>query len=136
MRTGIVNPNDEIISYSDTYQDVYIPSDADSVVLGFWIYPISEEAKLGYLETLLQPFGPLSTERILANDLQYMLVLIGPNFNFKWSDLRDTQSWEYRTVFLNEYLGQTIGLDFGTYNDGWDGVSAMYVDDVTLTICR
>jgi hypothetical protein len=136
MRTGIVNPNDEIYSFSDAWQQVYIPADTDIATLTFWIYPISAEAKLGYLEKLLQPVGPFSDERTLANDLQYMLVRIGSNNYFEWWDLRDTQAWEYRTVFLNEYIGQTIKLDFGTYNDGWDGVSAMYVDDVTLTICH
>ena len=135
MRTGIVDPLYDVYSYSDTYQDVYIPADADSATLGFWIYTSSEEAKLGYLQTLLQPLGPF-TERTFANDFQYMLVLVGPDFYFEWTDLRDMQAWEYRTVDLTAYKGQTISVDFGTYNDGWDGVSAMYVDDVTLSICH
>ena len=65
-----------------------------------------------------------------------MLVLSGPNFNFKWYDKLNNRTWEYKTVFLNEYIGQSISVDFGTYNDGFGGVTAMYVDDVTLSICR
>jgi hypothetical protein len=136
LRTGIVDPGDEIVSYSDAYQDITIPSNADSATLGFWLYPISQEVKLGYLEAMLQPVGPFQGERTLANDLQYVLIEVGPNFYFKWSDLRDSQAWEYRTVSLIEFAGQTISVDFGTYNDGWDGVSAMYIDDVTLSICH
>lgn len=136
MRTGIINHGDDVLSYSDAYQDVFIPSNATSATLGFWIYPVSEEAKLGYLGVLLQPVGPFPGDHVLANDLQYALILVGSDFYFKWYDLRDSQAWEYRTVSLIEFTGQTISVDFGTYNDGIDGVSAMYVDNVTLSICH
>ena len=136
MRTGIVDPDDEVVSYSDTYQEVYIPSDAESATLGFWLYPISQEAKRGYVETLLQPVGPFPGDHILADDLQYVLIMVGSNYYFKWYDKRDSQAWEYRTLSLFEFAGQTISVDFGTYNDGYGGVTAMYVDDITLSICR
>jgi hypothetical protein len=33
------------------------------------------------------------------------------------------------------HAGKTVKVHFGAYNDGWDGVTAMYVDDVSLEIC-
>jgi len=32
--------------------------------------------------------------------------------------------------------GQTVKLCFGVYNNGCGGVTAMYVDDVSLETCR
>ncbi len=37
---------------------------------------------------------------------------------------------------LTAYAGQTVELKYGTFNDGEGGVTAMYVDDVTVTICE
>jgi bacillopeptidase F (M6 metalloprotease family) len=41
----------------------------------------------------------------------------------------------YNTYDLTVYAGSTIKLQFGTYNDGFGGVTAMYVDDVSMQIC-
>lgn len=135
MRTGIVIHDDDILSYSSARQDVTIPASSSSATLGFWIYTLSEEATLNYLESMLQPLGPFPDDHTLANDLQYMLVLEGDEYQLLWYDLRDARAWEYRTVSLKSYIGHSISVNFGTYNDGWDGVTAMYVDDVTLTVC-
>jgi hypothetical protein len=51
---------------------------------------------------------------------------------FKWYDLRQLPG--ILTVSLIEFTGQTISVDFGTYNDGTTA-SAMYVD-TTLSICH
>ena len=36
---------------------------------------------------------------------------------------------------LHVYAGQQIMLQWDTYNDGTGGMTAMYVDDVTLQAC-
>jgi hypothetical protein len=36
---------------------------------------------------------------------------------------------------LKPYAGLTIQLQWGSYNNGWDGVTAMYIDDVSLIAC-
>ena len=40
--------------------------------------------------------------------------------------------WEYD---MSGYLGQTVTLYIGTYNNGDDDTAAMYIDDVTLEVC-
>jgi hypothetical protein len=137
MRTGIVNPGDDVYSYSSTRQQVSIPSDADSAILSFWVYPISGEAS--YISSLLRPVGPFRGPQI-QDDLQYMAVLdINDNLiSIEFSMLSNGQAWETHAVDLLSYKGQTIKVEFGTINDGnpGQGVTAMYVDDVVLNICR
>jgi hypothetical protein len=48
---------------------------------------------------------------------------------------RDDQVRTYHEFDLTAYADQTIRLDFGVYNDGQDGVTAMYADDFSLEIC-
>ena len=36
---------------------------------------------------------------------------------------------------MGVHAGQTIKLQFGVYNDGVDGVTGIYVDDVSVEIC-
>jgi bacillopeptidase F (M6 metalloprotease family) len=44
--------------------------------------------------------------------------------------------WQRSHEFdLTAYAGQTIKLNVGVYNDGQDGITAMYLDDVSLEIC-
>jgi bacillopeptidase F (M6 metalloprotease family) len=47
----------------------------------------------------------------------------------------DDQAWTFHKFDLTAYAGQTIKLNFGVYNDGQDGITAMYLDDVSLEIC-
>lgn len=139
MRTGIVNSSDDRYSYSEVQQTVTIPSDAESATLGFWIYPISDEDPYVTLSSAFKPFGLVSDGWDSYSDLQYALVLYGGYYYFQWYDLRDSRSWEYRSLSLQNFAGRTIAVDFGTFNNGpyyGNGVTAMYVDDVTLTICR
>ena len=45
------------------------------------------------------------------------------------------QYWRFMQFNLKPYAGLTIQLQWGSYNNGWDGVTAMYVDDVSLLAC-
>ncbi|MGB9521648.1 MAG: hypothetical protein ACPL6F_02720, partial [Anaerolineales bacterium] len=45
----------------------------------------------------------------------------------------NNRSWEASSFDLTPYKGQTIILRFGVYNDGDGDVTAMYVDDVSIT---
>jgi hypothetical protein len=132
MRTGITDPGDDVYSFSDAYQVVFIPADTDTATLGFWIYTFSEEARLGYLKSLLQPLGPFQGEQVYAYDFQYLMI----NTVIKQSWTLDNRIWEYHELDLTSYTNQWVEVRFGTYNDGFDGVTAMYVDDVTLSICH
>jgi len=135
MRTGIVDPADNVFSYSDFRQQVTIPSYDHHVTLGMWLYPISGESPLGNLPlpTRTQIFG-LDT---LEYDVQYLLVL---DQNQNWIDTlvwmrSNSKTWAYMQFDLSDYSGRTIMLQWGTYNNGVGGVTSMYVDDVSLQAC-
>jgi len=142
MRTGITNPLDNRYSYSDFSQTVSLPLNNDTYTLGIWLYPLSGEVLSGGALSSDQlpdatPSGRPFRETVLSNDVQYLLILDRDGY---WIDtliwtLSDSAAWTNYQFNLDEYAGRTITLQFGTYNDGYDGISAMYVDDVTLTQC-
>jgi hypothetical protein len=73
----------------------------------------------------------------MAGDVQYLLVLD------QWGNWIDTllwrrsneRYWNYFQYNLGRFIGSTIQLQWGTYTNGWDGVTSMYVDDVSLRAC-
>ncbi len=136
MRTGIVVPADNTYSYSDFRQTVYIPWNANHVTLGMWFYALSGEV-LGQSLPPKPAIGSAFSEAQLSGDVQYLLVM-DVNYNILdvliWQ-LSDGQVWDNEQFNLSNYRGWTIILQWGTYNDGGGGISAMYVDDVTLQNC-
>lgn len=74
---------------------------------------------------------------MLSDDAQYVLVLNEQEQNIGtvlWQR-RDDQAWTYHTADLSGYVGRTVKLQFGVFNNGQGGVTGMYVDDVSLLIC-
>lgn len=135
MRTGITNINDNTYSFSDAGQVIKIPASATTAILGLWIYP--QSGSPGLLMVPEQPLANSLRSVPLAGDLQYVLILDQYD---NWIDTliwqrSDSRRWEYDEFNLRKYRGMTIKLQFGTYNDGWGGVSSMFVDDVVLTFC-
>jgi len=135
MRTGITNINDNIYSFSDAGQAVTIPANATTVKLGLWIYP--QSGSPGVLSIPAQPLANSLRNTPLSSDLQYVLILDKYD---NWIDTliwqrSDSRRWEYDEFNLKKYRGQTIKIQFGTYNDGWGGVTSMFVDDVVMTFC-
>jgi bacillopeptidase F (M6 metalloprotease family) len=43
--------------------------------------------------------------------------------------------WTNMSFDLSGYAGTTIILQWGTFNNGTNGITSMYVDDVTLQVC-
>jgi hypothetical protein len=135
MRTGIVYPYHNRYSYSDFRQTVYIPSNISSAVLGFWAYPSSGEAyNLPFPE---RPTGSEFGTAAMSGDVQYLLVL---DYYLNWIDTllwmrSNANYWGYLNFNLKKYAGQTVNLQWGTYNNGWGGVTSMYIDDVSLQAC-
>jgi len=140
MRTGIVNSAANRYSYSDAYQLITIPSDADQAILGMHMYSQSGEVTTtNSAEKSLPavPTGLAFGNAVLSSDVQYVLILNQYGYILEtlvWQ-LKNNQSWDYQEFDLLPYKGQTIRLQFGTYNDGYSGISAMYFDDVTLDVC-
>jgi hypothetical protein len=114
MRMGQA-PGGELYSYSSVQQTVTIPAGTVHAELSFWYFAVmsrgGDEDRL-YLCVLAED------DHILACDY--------------WTDLN--QAWTLRTYDLAPYAGQTIKVHFGVRNDGLDGISAMYVDDVELWV--
>ncbi|MBL7064616.1 MAG: PKD domain-containing protein [Anaerolineae bacterium] len=135
MRVGIVEPGDNRYSYSSARQTVTIPAGAFSATLRFWLYPMTGES----LAKLIVPSRPL------AGDWQYVLILNEDDqtLDTLLRQRTDDRQWVFHQFDLGAYAGQTtcgeqsrtIKLQFGVYNDGTDGVTAMYVDDVSLELC-
>ncbi len=136
MRSGIVEADDNQYSYSDFRQTVTIPTDAVSATLRFWLYRISGETP--YTPTFPSALLARDIEKmVLADDLQYVLVLNEDDQirrQLIWQRA-DDQAWTRHEFDMLVHAGETIKLQFGVYNDGSDGVTAMYVDDVSLEIC-
>lgn len=140
-RTGLASGSPRY-SYSEIWQRVTVPADADTVTLRFWRFTQSGEVTAGAKEIIplaelpdrlidgVIPFSPQ------ASDLQYALV-IRPNGTLHWllRERANAQRWEMASFDLTAYRGQTITIDFGTYNDSLDGITAMYVDAVSLEAC-
>ena len=119
MRTGIVNAAKNIYSYSSSWQQLTIPSDAQKADLTFWNYSQSINGIDGY-------------------DVQMMIVLNQNKQELQRfvNDRSDARTWKSSTFDLKKFAAQTIWVYFGVYNNGWGGVMGMYVDDVSLTICK
>jgi len=73
----------------------------------------------------------------LPGDSQYVLVLnqYGQWINTLVWQRRNDQTWVSHQFDMGIYAGRSIKLQFGVYNDGWYGVTGMYVDDASLEIC-
>lgn len=150
VRTGIdpfLTPYTNSYSYSSTRQLVHIPADATSITLKYWEYSISTWALTGTelaqseLSETLEVGKPV--EQILSpedsNDLQFVLLLDSSNNTLQWlrTQSNDNQAWVYREIPISAalYRNWNVKLQFGTFNNGWGGVAAMYVDDALLEVC-
>jgi hypothetical protein len=44
--------------------------------------------------------------------------------------------WQYRTVEITPYIGQTMSVVFGAANNGWGSNASLYVDNVGIEVCE
>lgn len=137
MRTGIYYQSHNRYSYSDFRQSVYIPPAASQATLSFWAYSLSGEV---YDLDPVLPDMPTSANfgtEAMAGDVQYLLVL---DIYGNWIDTlvwqrRNDGYWRYYEINLRRYAGREFKLQFGTYNNGYGGVTSMFIDDVSLWVC-
>jgi hypothetical protein len=47
----------------------------------------------------------------------------------------NAQAWEEREYDVSAYLGQTVTVYVGTFNNGDEDTAAMHIDDVALEVC-
>jgi hypothetical protein len=121
---GILEPADDVLSYSSVSQTVTVPGDAQQVRLSYWYYPVSRDPGDRQIVEVRQP------NQEIRNRLR--------GFD---GDTSDAQAWSFEEFDLTEhYPGRTVWLYFGAFNRNQvempGGVTAMYVDDVSLEVCR
>jgi hypothetical protein len=114
MRLGIeTGPN--LYSYSSAQQAVTISSGASYAQLSFYYYPVSTPGD---------------------DDTIYFCVLrAADDSEIKchfWTEY--TPGWHLGTFNLLEYAEQDVKVHFGVRNDGANGVTAVYLDDVQLHV--
>lgn len=146
MQTGIYDPKHNIYSYSSARQFVTIPADATSAVLNFYRLLFRDELVLmpemvdaDNSLPALPPIGlPFPESVNLDDDVQMVLVLdaYGNTQSVLVWTIQNNAVWVNENFNLMDFAGRTIQLYFGTFNNGLLKNSAMYIDDVTLTVCR
>lgn len=114
MRLGLA-PGGNLYSYSSVQQTVEIPAGATQTDLSFYYFPLMAPAE--------------------GDDI-YFCVLLGSDdiilqCDF-WTD--HNQAWNLRSYNLRSYVGQRIRVHFGVRNDGLDGITSVYLDDVELWV--
>jgi hypothetical protein len=126
---GIAPGDDNQLAYSSVYQEITLPDSQEPIPLRLFVYPESSEADLAAPDVL----AASTPQQADAGDAQYVLLYDGNGVQHNlWWELLDGDGWMELTFDLAPYAGQTVRLHIGTYNDGSDGVTALYVDDVTL----
>jgi hypothetical protein len=135
MRNGVPYYVHDRYSYSDAYQVASIPLTVTTSKVGMWIYPISGE--LATAQSAERPTAELLSTEATSGDVQYVLVL---DRYGNWIDTlmwqrKNAQVWGYKEFDVSKWIGTTIRLQFGVYNNGYGGATSMYVDDASLQLC-
>lgn len=110
----------DVVSHSAIRQVVEIPQEAAYARLRFWYWPWSEDTS--------------------GNDHQELALLdpaTGITVGTPWRRLRANEEiWLSEELDLLPYKGRRVELYFNVYNDGNGKRTAMFLDDVSLVICR
>ena len=141
MRSGIIAPAANVRSFSDFSQDVLLPA-GKAITLRFQRWPMGTVTGTANLVAAAQGLdgGVNQFYQLLgasAGDLQYGMVITPPGgaIKYLYTDLADDQRWIDQTFDLTGYGGQTVRLQFGTYNDGAGPLAAQYFDSFSLQAC-
>ncbi|MFH1927072.1 MAG: SMP-30/gluconolactonase/LRE family protein [Chloroflexota bacterium] len=114
VRLGILSGKN-LFRYSSVRQIVNLPADAGNAMLSFWYRPVSDNPDndwgYAYIRRVDEPVGDVHFLDLSLDD------------------------WEQHDLDLTDYVGDTIEVRFSVKNDGSDGLTAMYVDLVSLLTC-
>jgi hypothetical protein len=119
MRLGIEDAAGNLFSFSSVEQAVTIPGDASTARLSFWYQALR------------------SGSGDAGKDYGYVLARDAGGGWRMLSVIRQAQAdWMRLELDLRPFAGQTIVLRFGVRNDGQGAAMAVYLDDVSLEVCR
>ena len=129
--------------------EIYIPADATSATVSLAIFPLTQEAWLskgddgkGLSAADAPDLSGMNTDDPQAPDAgdgQYLIVTdVFNNYlgTLIWARRNDGIWLGSGPQSLLAWRGRWVKLEFGTYNDGWGGVTSAYFDDVVVNVCR
>jgi hypothetical protein len=144
MRTGIYYPAQNRYSYSDFRRGVTIPFGTTAAYVDFWALRITGETPLAADSPELADMDRYVVDGKLQispdeGDLQYLLLLDSyltiRYWPSNWRE-RTTANWTHFIFPIPAtFFGQTIYLQWGTYNNGWGGVTSMFIDNAFFYTC-
>lgn len=105
-------------SYTSIRQTIAGPREYARTVISFWTYTVAES--------------------LTGTDRQ-QFALLGPGdvvWATPWKVLENARSWQQHVFDLAGVSGQPFDLYFGTINDGLDGRTALYLDEVRVWGCN
>ena len=134
-QTGILSSANNIRAYSSVLQTVTIPTVAKAVKLRFWLLRSTTESKALILPA--NPTGSTDAENDTSGDGQMALILDEQSqvLDLLVKDRVEESDWHYFEYDLSHRSGNTITVYFSTFNNGEDGVTSMYIDNVSLEGC-
>jgi photosystem II stability/assembly factor-like uncharacterized protein len=136
MRVGLDN-GVNATGYSSARQTFTLPDDPLLAALSFYVYPVTGE-ETAVIAEASSPENALHNANVAAAaDAQYVYLYDANTQDYLetlYWDVSNEQAWQHHTVNLNAYGGQQLLLLFGVINDGQNGTTGMYVDDVSLLV--
>jgi hypothetical protein len=99
---------------SSVYETVTVPSSASKATLSFWYWPASND----------NVFFDWQTAQIRDTS--------GRNLAQIFKTASNARTWTLRTFDLTAYRGKTIQLWFNVHEDGFGGLTEMFLDDVAV----
>jgi hypothetical protein len=149
LRAGILSAAENRYSYSSANQALVfpttVPTDVQTATLTLWWWPVSgegelmqaaaEDVDLGTLQAIVDGVAPAAP---LAGDRQYVILTDENNAvvaRLLWTR-SNAQTWQQSSFNLTPYLGRNLRVHVGVVNDGADGVTAMFADDISAQFCK
>ncbi|RME42339.1 MAG: hypothetical protein D6791_17995 [Chloroflexi bacterium] len=119
LRLGIPAGDPNVEGWSAAWQSISLPASLQSATLSFSYYPVSDDLERDYFEV-----------RLLDESGAPIAYLVHP-----LDGQSNAQTWLSRQFDLRPYAGRTIQLYFNVYNDGQNGTTRTYLDDVRVEVC-
>ena len=105
-------------SYSSISQRTFLPGTGyTTATLSFWYYSLSD----------MEP-GDTQEAILLDGHTERTLKVL-------WRANENARQWLHKDINITGFLGREVIVYFNVFNDGGVGRAAMYVDDVSLTVC-
>jgi photosystem II stability/assembly factor-like uncharacterized protein len=137
IRMGIVGTSNKP-SYSSARQRVTLPATATSAWLSVWLYPTSTEVQQAAFSPEMDAAMSAASQTTVApaaGDVQFILIMDDNDKILQrllWT-LDNSRTWKPYTFDMSAYIGKSVWVHFGVYNDGAGGTTGMYIDDLSLT---